>query len=90
MQILTANHWTEVRIPYGRVRGRTEEAEWEGNLLGKSTVSNNRDPWELPETKTPTKVHTLAGLWPPCTYVAQDCLGWRQWEILCLALPVET
>jgi hypothetical protein len=26
-QILTANHWTEIGNPYGRVRGRTETAE---------------------------------------------------------------
>jgi hypothetical protein len=25
MQTLTANDWTKVRNPYGRVRGRTEE-----------------------------------------------------------------
>jgi hypothetical protein len=27
MQILTAKHWTEVRDPYERIRGRIKEAE---------------------------------------------------------------
>ena len=60
MQILTANHWTEVRDPYGRVRGRIEGAEGDGNPIGRPTVSTNLDPWELPETEPPTKEHTLA------------------------------
>ena len=50
MQILTANHWTEVRDPYGRVRGRIEGTEGDGNPIGRPTVSTNLDPWELPET----------------------------------------
>jgi hypothetical protein len=57
MQILN-NHWTEVRDPYGRVRGRTEEAEGNGNPIGKSTMSTKLNLWELPETKAPSKDHT--------------------------------
>ena len=64
MQILTANHWTEVRNPDGNVRGRIEGAEGDGNPIGRTTVSTNLDPWELPETKPPTKEHTWAGPWP--------------------------
>jgi hypothetical protein len=44
MQILTANHWTEVRDPYGGVRGRIERTEGDGNPIGRTTVSTNRDP----------------------------------------------
>jgi hypothetical protein len=65
MQVLTANHWTEIEGPYERVRGRIEGAEGNGNPIGKTTVSTNLDPWELPETESPTKDHTLAGLRPP-------------------------
>lgn len=75
MQILTANHWTEVRDPYGRVRGRIEGAEGDGNPIGRPTVSTNLDPWELPETEPPTKEHTWAGPRLPCTYVADVQLG---------------
>jgi hypothetical protein len=41
MQILTANHWTEPGDLNGRVRGRTEGAEGDGNPIGKTTVSTN-------------------------------------------------
>lgn len=41
MQILIANHWTEVRDPYGRVRGRIDREEGDGNPVGRLTVSTN-------------------------------------------------
>ena len=61
MQILTANHWTEVRDPYRRVSGRTEGAEKGGQLKGRTTILTNQDPWDLPKSKPSTKVHTWAG-----------------------------
>ena len=68
-QILTVNHCTEVRDPCGRVRGRIEGAEGDGNSIGRPTISTNTDPWELPETKPPTKEHTQGGLmaWHICS-----------------------
>jgi hypothetical protein len=63
MQILTANHWTEVRDPYGRVMRRIEEAEGDGNPIGRTTVSTNQDPWKFLQTKPPTKEHTQTCLW---------------------------
>ena len=48
-----ANHWIEVRDSYGRIRGRIEETEEDGNSIGRPTVSTNLDPWELPGTKPP-------------------------------------
>ena len=62
MQILTANHCTEVGDPYGRVKGKTEGAKGEGNLIERPTVLTNLDPWELPETKATTKEHSQARL----------------------------
>jgi hypothetical protein len=59
MQILPANHWTDVGDPYGRVRGRVEGAERNGNPIGRPTVSPNPDTLELTETKPPTKEHGL-------------------------------
>jgi hypothetical protein len=47
----------------GKIRGRTEEAEGDGNPIGRTTVLTNLDPWELPETKPLTKEHTWAGPW---------------------------
>jgi hypothetical protein len=40
MQILTANHWTEVRDLYGRVRGRIKGAEGDGNPIGRTNSKN--------------------------------------------------
>jgi hypothetical protein len=64
MQVLIANHWTEVSDPYERVRGRIEETEGDGNLIGRPTLSTNLEPWVLPETKPPITKHTWAGPWP--------------------------
>ena len=52
---------TEFGDAYGRVGRRTEGIEGDGNLIGRPKVSTNPDPWELPETKPPTKEHTWAG-----------------------------
>jgi hypothetical protein len=39
MQMLTANHWTEIGDPYGRVRERTEGTVEAGSVpIGRSTV----------------------------------------------------
>jgi hypothetical protein len=46
---------TELEDPNGRVRGRTEETEEDGNPIERPTVSVNLDSWELPETEPPTK-----------------------------------
>jgi hypothetical protein len=62
MQILTENDWIEVSEQYGRVIGRIGGAEQDCNPIGRTTVSNNLDHSELPETKPKTKEHTWAGL----------------------------
>jgi hypothetical protein len=54
VQILRANHSTEVRDPYGRVRGSTERDEGNGNPIEGTKVSTNLDPSEFPKTKPPT------------------------------------
>jgi hypothetical protein len=47
MQILTANHWTEVGGPYGRVRRRTEGTEGNCNPVGRITIATNLDSSKL-------------------------------------------
>jgi hypothetical protein len=37
------------------IRERIEEAEGEGDLIGRSAVSTNPDPRELPEIEPPTR-----------------------------------
>ena len=44
MDVDTPNHWTEVRDPYGGIRGRIEGAEGEGDPIGRPAVSTNLDP----------------------------------------------
>jgi hypothetical protein len=41
MQIRMAKYWTEVRDACGRVKGRAEGAEGDGNPIGRPKVSTN-------------------------------------------------
>jgi hypothetical protein len=65
-----SKHWTEVWDPYGRVRGRIEGAESDGNTTGRPTLPTNLEPWELPECGLPTKKHMYGWSEVPGTYVA--------------------
>ena len=58
--MLAASHWTEHGILNGGVRESTEGAEEDCKPIGRTTVSTNPDPSDLPETKPPTKEHTWA------------------------------
>jgi hypothetical protein len=61
MQILPAKHWTEVRNPYGQIRGRIEGDEGGSNPIGRITVSTNSDPSELLRlSHQPKSIHGLA------------------------------
>jgi len=42
--MLTANHWTENRVPNGGVRERTEGDEGVCNPIGRTTISINQTP----------------------------------------------
>jgi hypothetical protein len=60
MQILTANHWTEVRDPCRRVRGITEGTEGDGNSIERPAVLTNPEPSGLSETEPqPKSIHEL-------------------------------
>jgi hypothetical protein len=68
---------------------RIEEAEKEGNPIGRPAVTTNPDPRDLRETELLTWQHTplpkaphpphelVRGL---SIYIAEDCLVWPQWE----------
>ena len=49
MQILSPNHWTEVRDSYAGTRGKIEVADREDNLIRRPAVSSNPDPLDIPE-----------------------------------------
>jgi hypothetical protein len=42
--MLTANQWTEQRVPNERVRERSEGAEGVCNLIRRPTISTNQTP----------------------------------------------
>jgi hypothetical protein len=74
-QTLTVKHRTEVGDPHGRVRGRTEGAEREGNPLGRSTVLTNMDhenSQRLGQQPKCTRNWSKA----PGTYRVEDSLVW--------------
>jgi hypothetical protein len=48
--------------------GKGEEAEEEGNRIGRPAVSMNWDPQNLSDIEPPTRQHTRAGPRPPETY----------------------
>jgi hypothetical protein len=54
MQILIANHCSEVGDCHGKVRVRIEGTEGDGYPIGRTTVSTNLDPWEFSQIKSPT------------------------------------
>jgi hypothetical protein len=56
--MLTANHWTEHRVPNRGVRERTEGMEGDCNPTGRTAISTNQSPQELQGTKPSTKEYT--------------------------------
>jgi hypothetical protein len=61
-----------------------EVAEEESGSIGRTAISTNPDPWELPDTEPPTRKHTAAIRLLTC--IAEDCLIWPQMEKMCLNL----
>jgi hypothetical protein len=55
MQIFLPNQLTKAGDPCGWIREKLEEAEEEGGLIGRPTVSTNLDPWDLSYTEPPTR-----------------------------------
>jgi hypothetical protein len=67
--------------PYGRVRGRIEGAEGDGNPIGRPKVSARSSQRLSPKQKS---MHVL--FHDPHTYVVEDCLVCSQWEKMSLIL----
>jgi hypothetical protein len=68
----------EIGIPYGWIESRNEEAEGEGNHIGRPEVTNNLDSRECPETEPPTRQHTETG-WRPKAHIYQR-IAWSALE----------
>jgi hypothetical protein len=63
MQMLAANSQPEHGKPSGGVRARTEGAEGVCNLIGRTRISINQTPSELPRNKQLTKEYTWRDQW---------------------------
>jgi hypothetical protein len=79
-QILKSNHWTEVRNPYGWIRGRIKGAVGEGNPIGRPAASTDPDSREFSDTEPPTRL--VRGPWhiysrglPGLVSVGEDVLN---------------
>jgi len=62
-RMFAANHWTEQGDPNRGVREKTEGAEGVGNPIGRTTISINQIPSELPGTKPPINEYTWRDPW---------------------------
>jgi hypothetical protein len=60
MQIFTPNQWTEAGDPCSWIKEKLEEAEEEGNPIGRPAVSINLDPQDLSDIELPTRQHIPA------------------------------
>jgi hypothetical protein len=61
--MLAANHWTYHGVHNEGVREKTEGAEGVCNSIGRTIISTNQTPPELPRTKPPTKEYTWSLPW---------------------------
>jgi hypothetical protein len=86
MQIFVPNQWTEAADPCCWIRAKLEEAEKEGNPVGRSLVSINLDTQDLSDTGPQTRQHRPDAMSPPNTYTAEDCQVWIQSEKIHLSL----
>lgn len=66
----TANNWTEVWDPCGRVRELTEGAKRDCNPIDKTTVWTNMEPSELRLSHQPKSFHGVA----PSIHLAENWL----------------
>jgi hypothetical protein len=62
--------WIEAADPCGWIREKLEEAEEEGDPIGRPAVSINLDLWDLSDTGPPNRQHTPADMRPP-THIQQ-------------------
>jgi hypothetical protein len=64
-QIFTLNQLAEPGDPCGWIREKLENAEEEGNPIGRPAVSTNMDPWDCSDTEPQTRQHTPADMRSP-------------------------
>ena len=79
-QMFAANHWTECGVPNREVRERTEGVEGICNLIGRTTISTNQTPPELPGTSHQQRsTHSSSCIcsrgWPCHASVEGEVLG---------------
>lgn len=72
--------------PYGRIEGRIEGTEGDGNPTGRSTVTTKLGPWSNPENELPTEEHTNTGPNHPPPLPDKCSIFWPQWRRICQVL----
>jgi hypothetical protein len=75
--MLAANYWSEGQVLNGGIRERTERDEGDCNPTGRTTISTNQSPQELPGTKPSTKEYTWLPLYM-LQRMALSCINGRR------------
>jgi hypothetical protein len=73
MQILIANHWTEIRALYESVRGGLKEMNW-------METPQEDQQCQLTQTLGAKRLSHHQGAYTDCSYVGEDCLVWLHWD----------
>jgi hypothetical protein len=71
--MLTANHWTELRVPDGAVGEETEGTEVVCSPMEGATISTGQTPRAPGDWTTNQRIH-MEGSMVLVTYVAEDSL----------------
>lgn len=61
MHVPTANYWMSSGTSMEELGKGFKERTEVDNCIGRPTVSNNLEPWELPEIEPPTQEHSQVG-----------------------------
>ena len=77
--MLTANHWTERRVPDGEVGEGTEGADRVCNPSGENNSVNRPDPPGAPGDWITNQTVHMEGLMALAAYVAEDGFVGHQW-----------
>ena len=77
--MLTANHWTELRVPDGAVGEETEGAEVVCSPMEGATMSTGQTPRAPGDWTTNQRIH-MEGPLALAEYVTETGLVGHQWE----------
>ena len=85
IQIFTPDQWIEAADPCRWIMKKLEEAEEDGDPIGRPAVSTNLDAWGFSDNEPQIRQHSLADMRLQI-YTAEDCWLWTQSEKMHLTL----